>query len=171
MSMHILSITHTHTPYAISLHHFPAVALLRIFTSFMYTSQIKLIDFGLSKNSFEQGSGGGRVKKMKTTVGTSYYIAPEVLAKSYTNAADMWSMGVIVYILLCGYPPFNGSGDNGNKEIFAKIRKGKFAFTQPVWAYVIYTHTHTHTHSPIRLFALPRLIHPPVACIHCNALH
>lgn len=44
-------------------------------------------------------------------LGTIYYIAPEVLRRNYDRRADIWSCGVIFYLMICGYPPFNGSND------------------------------------------------------------
>lgn len=70
---------------------------------------------------------------MQTRVGTPYYIAPEVLAKNYTSACDIWSLGVILYILLCGYPPFYGDSD---PEIFDRVRKGYYDFDSEEWAIV-----------------------------------
>lgn len=86
-------------------------------------SEIKLIDFGLSR--FLKGD-----EKLKNKVGTPYYVAPEVLAGSYDKRCDMWSIGVITYILLCGYPPFHG---NGNQEIFNKIKKLNYHFYVEDW--------------------------------------
>jgi len=79
-------------------------------------AEIKIIDFGLSKK-FDHAEMMG---EMKTIVGTPFYVAPEVLNGSYDKQCDVWSVGVILYILLCGYPPFDG--DN-NKEIFRAIMK------------------------------------------------
>lgn len=67
---------------------------------------------------------------MKTKVGTPYYVAPEVLNRHYTKFCDMWSIGVITYILLCGYPPFYGDSDT---QIFSSVRAGKFDFPSPDW--------------------------------------
>lgn len=87
-------------------------------------SPIKIIDFGLSRhNDANQGI-------MKTKVGTPYYVAPEVLRREYTKSCDIWSIGVITYILLCGYPPFYGDSD---AEIFDSVRTGKFDFPSPEW--------------------------------------
>lgn len=64
-------------------------------------------------------------------MGTPYYIAPEVLNKKYNEKCDIWSCGVILYILLSGMPPFNGQSD---QEIMKKVRVGKFSFSDPCWA-------------------------------------
>jgi len=85
---------------------------------------IKIIDFGLSRHS-TQNFG-----VMKTKVGTPYYVAPEVLNREYTKSCDIWSIGVICYILLCGYPPFYGDSDN---QIFESVRTGTFDFPSPDW--------------------------------------
>ena len=76
---------------------------------------IKVIDFGLSR-CYEEG------EYMHKAVGTPYYIAPEVLQRSYGKECDMWSLGVILYVLLCGYPPFYAEEDN---EIHRMIMSGK----------------------------------------------
>jgi serine/threonine protein kinase len=79
---------------------------------------LKLIDFGLSTH-FTPGH------KLSRVVGSSYYIAPEVLKKSYTEACDLWSLGVIVYMLLSGAPPFFGSSEEAIK---ASILSGEYSF-------------------------------------------
>ncbi|KAK5637877.1 hypothetical protein RI129_000115 [Pyrocoelia pectoralis] len=79
-------------------------------------SKIMISDFGLSKM---EDSG-----VMATACGTPGYVAPEVLAqKPYGKAVDVWSIGVISYILLCGYPPFY---DENDANLFAQILKGEF---------------------------------------------
>ena len=94
-----------------------------LFKSKESEDDLKIIDFGLSR--FEDAG-----THMTTRVGTPYYIAPEVLEKKYGNSCDLWSIGVITYILLCGYPPFFGDNDN---EIFLSIQKGSFKFLSPEW--------------------------------------
>ena len=71
--------------------------------------QIKTIDFGLSKICHQRNNG--KIEKMNTKVGTPYYISPDVLSGSYDKSCDLWSAGCILYIMLCGYPPFNGDDD------------------------------------------------------------
>lgn len=85
-------------------------------------SPLKVIDFGLSKIFTDNNN------KMSTKVGTAYYVSPEVLSGDYDEKCDIWSSGVILYILLTGEPPFNGPNDN---EIYRKIAKKKFSFPSP----------------------------------------
>ncbi|XP_015117431.1 calcium/calmodulin-dependent protein kinase type 1 isoform X2 [Diachasma alloeum] len=86
-------------------------------------SKIMISDFGLSKM---EDSG-----IMATACGTPGYVAPEVLAqRPYGKAVDVWSIGVISYILLCGYPPFY---DESDANLFAQILKGEFEFDSPYW--------------------------------------
>ena len=67
---------------------------------------------------------------MNQKLGTAYYIAPEVLNKKYTEKCDMWSIGVILYIMLCGYPPFNGKSD---QAIMDAVHIGKYKFIGEEW--------------------------------------
>ncbi len=78
--------------------------------------RIKIADFGTSR-MFEKGA------VQRKLVGSSYYIAPEVLKKHYDEKCDIWSCGVILYILLSARPPFGGETDS---EIMEKVAKGKF---------------------------------------------
>jgi len=84
---------------------------------------LKLIDFGLAKK-FKKG------QVLTTKAGTPYYVAPQVLAGKYDESADMWSLGVIMYVMLCGYPPFHGDND---QEVLDKVRQGRFTFTPVDW--------------------------------------
>ena len=85
--------------------------------------QIKVIDFGTAQ-VFRKG------EHLKETIGTPYYIAPEVLNHNYGKECDIWSLGVMAYIILSGLPPFNGGTD---AEIMSSIKTGKFSFAPKVW--------------------------------------
>lgn len=67
---------------------------------------------------------------MTDEYGTPYYIAPEVIEKNYTEKCDMWSSGVVAYILLTGTPPFDAPNVT---EILQKILKCDYSFNDPVW--------------------------------------
>ena len=84
---------------------------------------IKIVDFGLSQNINYN-------KTLSSKVGTAYYVPPEILAGKYNEKCDIWSAGVILYILLSGEPPFNDSNDN---LIYAKIKKFDFSFPDNKW--------------------------------------
>ena len=86
-------------------------------------THIKLIDFGLAKRVVPN-------EIMNKPNGTPYYIAPEVLKGSYTTQCDIWSMGVIMFIMLCGKPPFGGKT---NKDIIANVLNGQYQMKSSVW--------------------------------------
>ena len=82
---------------------------------------LKIIDFGASVLM----KGG---KKITFRFGTPYYIAPEVLKQSYNEKCDVWSTGVILYLLLIGSPPFDGDNDS---EIWKKIINDEIDYSSP----------------------------------------
>lgn len=84
---------------------------------------IKLIDFGTAVKLNPR-------EKLSEMIGSSYYISPEIIAGSYDEKCDMWSLGVILYILLCGMPPFTG---NSTKQILQKIGLGKYSMEGNIW--------------------------------------
>ena len=88
--------------------------------------QIKIIDFGLSKQKSSN-------QRLKTIVGTPFYVAPEVLSGDYDFECDNWSLGVIMYVLLSGYLPFHGSND---AEVFAKIKTCQVSFDQTEFSFI-----------------------------------
>uniref|UniRef100_A0A7S1VXM4 Calmodulin n=1 Tax=Ditylum brightwellii TaxID=49249 RepID=A0A7S1VXM4_9STRA len=88
-------------------------------------SEVKLIDFGLSAKY------GPEDPVMSDGVGTIYTMAPEVLKGKYTSQADIWSIGVLAYMLLSSQVPFFGTK---RREIAAKIRKCKYDFKGKRWA-------------------------------------
>jgi len=88
-------------------------------------TQICVTDFGLAK--FVNYEGG----LMKTACGTPGYVAPEILKQQkYDSQVDLWSIGVILYILLCGFPPFV---EKNLKALYKIIREGKYEFPSPYW--------------------------------------
>jgi calcium-dependent protein kinase len=95
-----------------------------LFCSMEESSQLKLIDFGLSKV----------VKDMddiiKGKVGTLYYMAPEVILGNYNEKCDVWSCGVILYIMLSGNPPFY---DNNEEKLKEKICNIEYNFNLPIF--------------------------------------
>ncbi len=97
-------------------------------------SPIKIVDFGLSKifGEIKPIMKGNKIEKniMSLRVGTAYYMAPEVIQGNYDNKCDIWSCGVILYILLCGYPPFDGDNEN---DIIKAITKKKYSFPEEEW--------------------------------------
>ncbi|KAG2470209.1 serine/threonine-protein kinase H1 homolog [Polypterus senegalus] len=89
-------------------------------------SKIMITDFGLASTRKK-----GDECLMKTTCGTPEYIAPEILIrKPYTNAVDMWAVGVISYILLSGTMPFE---DDNRTRLYRQILKGKYSYSGEPW--------------------------------------
>lgn len=85
---------------------------------------VKLTDFGLSTILTN-------TDMLKTSCGTLTYCAPEILSnKPYGKEVDLWSLGIITYILLGGYPPFNA---NNESELIKEVIKGAFEFHSPDW--------------------------------------
>ena len=94
-----------------------------LFESLKPDAEIKLIDFGLSRKYSKD-------EKMHTILGTPYYVAPEVLKGNYDEKCDIWSIGAMTYLMLCGDPPFTGES---NTEIFKKIVKSDLKFNSYKW--------------------------------------
>jgi calcium-dependent protein kinase len=115
---------------------------------------LKLIDFGFSKFR-ERGA------KMKTACGTLSYVAPEVLTDSYTSQCDLWSLGVIVFVLLSGSMPFHGNSD----AVKSKITAGQFLMRKDRWELIspeatAFTKALLEKDPKIRLTAQQALEHP-----------
>ena len=95
-----------------------------LYTDKSDAAEIKVADFGLSK--FVSAND-----LLKTACGTPGYVAPEVLTlQGYQKAVDLWSIGVILYILLCGSPPFYAEND---ADMFELIKEARYDFPEPYW--------------------------------------
>ncbi|PIN19125.1 Ca2+/calmodulin-dependent protein kinase, EF-Hand protein superfamily [Handroanthus impetiginosus] len=94
-----------------------------LFTSKEENSALKAIDFGLS--DFVKPD-----ERLNDIVGSAYYVAPEVLHRAYSTEADVWSIGVIAYILLCGSRPFWARTESG---IFRAVVKAEPTYEEPPW--------------------------------------
>jgi len=95
----------------------------------LHSKSLKLADFGLAVVVREP---------LFTVCGTPTYVAPEILAETgYGVKVDVWAVGVILYILLCGYPPFS-SRTNNQEELFDQILSGLFEFNSPDWDDISY---------------------------------
>ena len=83
---------------------------------------IRVIDFGLSAINRHN-------KRLDTVAGTPLYMAPEVIKGSYGKEADIWSLGVLLYMLVSGYFPFQA---HGNAALFNKIKECEWNFDHKV---------------------------------------
>ncbi|KAD7479409.1 hypothetical protein R6Q59_008240 [Mikania micrantha] len=95
-----------------------------LFASKDNDAELKAIDFGLSDFVCPE-------KELDDIVGSAYYVAPEVLQRSYSTKADVWSIGVIAYVLLCGNRPFWGRTESG---IFRSVLKNEPNFDEALWS-------------------------------------
>jgi len=102
----------------------------------LYTTQgdhgvLKLTDFGFAKETLIR-------ETLQTPCYTPYYVAPEVLGpEKYDKSCDIWSLGVIMYILICGFPPFySNHGQPISPGMKRRIRSGQYEFPKPEWTNV-----------------------------------
>ncbi|RHY43902.1 hypothetical protein DYB30_000562 [Aphanomyces astaci] len=111
---------------------------------------IKISDFGIAKiledmedddsmqgiQTTRRASSAACRGRAYTSCGTDYYVAPEVLnGNGYDNKVDMWSLGVVIYIMLCGFPPFS-EDEGGMESVYRKITSGVLDFPDPYWSNV-----------------------------------
>ncbi|XP_067639017.1 MAP kinase-activated protein kinase 2 isoform X5 [Eurosta solidaginis] len=102
-----------------------------LYTTNEKNATLKLTDFGFAKETLIKDT-------LQTPCYTPYYVAPEVLGpEKYDKSCDVWSLGVIMYILLCGFPPFySNNGLAISPGMKKRIRTGQYDFPNPEWANV-----------------------------------
>uniref|UniRef100_A0AC34FGV9 Doublecortin-like and CAM kinase-like protein n=1 Tax=Panagrolaimus sp. ES5 TaxID=591445 RepID=A0AC34FGV9_9BILA len=94
---------------------------------------LKLADFGLA--SVLEGEN-----LLYDVCGTPTYVAPEILAEfGYNTKVDIWSAGIIIYVLLCGFPPFMSMEEHSQDQLFEQILRGRFGFPSPIWDNISYS--------------------------------
>jgi len=87
-----------------------------------------LSDFGLARCA-------GEIENAPGLVGTYSYMAPEIITrKLYSEASDVWALGVLTYILICGYPPFYSDNERDNRPLFNSICRGQYEFHADAWS-------------------------------------
>ncbi|CAF1194217.1 unnamed protein product [Rotaria sordida] len=93
---------------------------------------LKLSDFGFAKH------GNDQLLPLCTPLFTPFYVAPEILSRGrYDKACDIWSMGIIMYVLLCGYPPFfPESEEQLSTGLRSRIRTGNYQFPNEEWEHI-----------------------------------
>jgi calcium-dependent protein kinase len=92
-------------------------------------STLKLIDFGFAK-IFKECAPPASLHKMHSRIGTPFYISPEVIQGNYDQSCDLWSAGVLLFVILSGTVPFFGKTDG---QIIEKVQIGEFEFLDPIW--------------------------------------
>lgn len=102
-----------------------------LFTSNDDNAEIKVVDFGFARLKQEK-------EPLHTPCFTLHYAAPEVLngdSKGYDENCDLWSLGVILYTMLCGKAPFHAnSRDDSAASVMNRIKSGEFSFSAPAWS-------------------------------------
>ena len=94
-------------------------------------SSLKLIDFGYAR-IFQKKSDDeiGKLQRMRSKVGTENFMAPEIILRNYSSSCDIWAAGVILYIMLCGFYPFEGEDE---KETFKLIENIDYDFDDEIF--------------------------------------
>jgi len=102
-------------------------------------AQVKLIDFGNAKRF--STIKGADAPSFRTIAGTTYAMAPEVFRKDYDEKCDVWSLGVVAFIMLCGHKPFESIDLPNHLEVaksslVANIMMGRYSFQHPAWEFI-----------------------------------